>query len=456
MPAPNQQEITASSPTAFLDMLSRAATDHVGESTEIPVLRNGAEHTMMSGLWASTPGPDVSTGLTPFLSFSDNQQAQLASDRPNVDRQESGTSSHLDGNIDNSRRSSQQGSTDSPMYLGKNTSVPGGLSNFSPSGILSFPPSPADPKTCGMGWREADPDAGKPVGTWRDVETTSNIFNPNDFSKSAGLGNPVNAPFSADDDTQGMDAATQQQLLLDLFWPGWPPNLPQPHVVNELVDSFFNLVPNMPRLLNRARLLARLALPPTHSNFPHPALLHAICASASAWCDPKVYMDPISTEYSGMMPGAGIHAQGHYFANMNKWQGQVNDGANTSFATQQAFYGKEAVQEGLNTGNRLFDVVRAMIIFSRVFIDDTRWVVPHESGSEAKSEYRMLECWAYSGLVARMILPLGLNVRSAELSLKSVMLPPPADALEREERRITVWMAFYHDTVSDFKRWTGE
>jgi len=64
----------------------------------------------------------------------------------------------------------------------------------------------------------------------------------------------------------------------------------------------------------------------------------------------------------------------------------------------------------------------------------------------------MLECWAYSGLVARMILPLGLNVRSAELSLKSVMLPPPVDSLEREERRATVWMAFYHDTVSRIRR----
>jgi hypothetical protein len=59
----------------------------------------------------------------------------------------------------------------------------------------------------------------------------------------------------------------------------------------------------------------------------------------------------------------------------------------------------------------------------------------------------MLECWAYNGLVARMILPLGLNVRSAELSLKSVMLPPPADALEREERRAAMWFALYHDTV---------
>lgn len=59
----------------------------------------------------------------------------------------------------------------------------------------------------------------------------------------------------------------------------------------------------------------------------------------------------------------------------------------------------------------------------------------------------MLECWTYTGLATRMILPLGMNVRSAELSLKSVMLPPPADALEREERRATVWMAFHHDTV---------
>lgn len=60
----------------------------------------------------------------------------------------------------------------------------------------------------------------------------------------------------------------------------------------------------------------------------------------------------------------------------------------------------------------------------------------------------MLECWTYTGLATRMILPLGMNVRSAELSLKSVMLPPPVDALEREERRATVWMAFHHDTVS--------
>ena len=43
-----------------------------------------------------------------------------------------------------------------------------------------------------------------------------------------------------------------------------------------------------------------------------------------------------------------------------------------SFGLKQAAYAKDAVQDGLNNGNRLFDVVRAMIILSRVFIDDTR------------------------------------------------------------------------------------
>ena len=73
------------------------------------------------------------------------------------------------------------------------------------------------------------------------------------------------------------------------------------------------------------------------------------------------------------------------------------------------------------------------IILSRYLLDETK----------------MLKCWIFTGLATRMILPLGLNVRSAEFSLKSVMLPPAVDALEREERIATVWMAFYHDTVSD-------
>jgi hypothetical protein len=156
--------------------------------------------------------------------------------------------------------------------------------------------------------------------------------------------------------------------------------------------------------------MARLALPPTNANFPHPALLFAICALASSWCDPSVYMKGQRHRMGFSVPG-------------------VSD---PSFAGRMAALGKEEVQMGLNTGNRLFDVVRAMIIFTRFFVDQSR----------------MLETWAYVGLVTRMITPLGLTVRSAEFSLKSVMLPPPVDALEREERNITVWIAVFHETIS--------
>ena len=31
-----------------------------------------------------------------------------------------------------------------------------------------------------------------------------------------------------------LDETLQQQILMDLFWPGWPPNLPEPNIVNDL------------------------------------------------------------------------------------------------------------------------------------------------------------------------------------------------------------------------------
>jgi hypothetical protein len=49
-----------------------------------------------------------------------------------------------------------------------------------------------------------------------------------------------------------------------------------------------------------------------------------------------------------------------------------SDDKTLTFGMRQAMAGKEAVQSGLDSGNRLFDVVRAMIILGRVFIDDTR------------------------------------------------------------------------------------
>lgn len=108
-------------------------------------------------------------------------------------------------------------------------------------------------------------------------------------------------------------------------------------------------MPNIPRLLHRARFFSRLALPPTHANFPHPSLIHAICAAAAAWCAPAVYEQSASFKGGCFLPAG------------NSGNEQEREGGKMSFGLKQAFYGKESVQDGLNTGNRMFDVVRAMV-----------------------------------------------------------------------------------------------
>lgn len=55
--------------------------------------------------------------------------------------------------------------------------------------------------------------------------------------------------------------------------PSWPPHLPSPGKLEHIVQVFFNKVPFSTELLNKARFLSRLALPPTHVNFPHPGEL---------------------------------------------------------------------------------------------------------------------------------------------------------------------------------------
>ncbi|BEI93175.1 uncharacterized protein CcaverHIS019_0508030 [Cutaneotrichosporon cavernicola] len=294
------------------------------------------------------------------------------------------------------------------------------------SSSFNFTPAPTGPTT--LNW-SGDVDMGPPSQeqTW----SVNNLANGlSDAAQTSSSTAPKAANVEAADDLVDLDvlnggsndSSLDPQILVDLFWPGWPRNLPEPSVTLSLLEVFFEIVPNIPRILNRARFMARLNLPPTHSNFPHPALLHAICSLTASW------IEPTPDNITSFFPSVDYDKDKIAF--MIQTVTTKVDGM--PFSLRQAAFGKDAIQDGLNTGNRLFDVVRAMIILSRVFIDDTR----------------MLECWTYCGLVARMILPLGLNVRSAELSLKSVMLPPPVGAIEREERRIVVWMAMYHDTVA--------
>lgn len=411
------QNTTAPSPNTFINFFTSNPSQQPASTSQVdPIWGNAnsleqiqSQHTHLVNLGSSSANISHDSRPSPA------NQASETSRR----------SSSLHNNTSTPNLTSGESSA------GANILSPGEIFNFSPADISNDPWNgavpDADDRSEPKNWQSFNAkdfssttlDPVKGQAQWQGLESVSATFTTT-VDGNVAVDTQMETEISMDGLETDVDPAMQQQILMDLFWPGWPAKLPEPNVVNDLIESFFDLVPNLPRTLHRARLLARMALPPTHSNFPHPSLIHAVCAAAAARCPEEVYSKSTRDKQWANL-GFSVNVSTCNSENII-----------TGFGLRQTMFAKEAVQEGLNTGDRLFDVVRAMIILCRVFIDDTR----------------MLECWAYAGLVARMLLPLGLNVRSAELSLKSIMLPPPVDALEREERRAAVWMAFYHDTVA--------
>jgi len=123
------------------------------------------------------------------------------------------------------------------------------------------------------------------------------------------------------------------------------------------IESFFTKVPALPRMMNRAKLLQRMTLPPTHSDFPHPSLLHAICACASLWCAPAVYAQ------SAMATPLDIHSVLGQGPSGTKYTSFTQNPPTATFSTKQADLAKTTIQEGLNSGHKLFDIVRALVPF---------------------------------------------------------------------------------------------
>lgn len=66
--------------------------------------------------------------------------------------------------------------------------------------------------------------------------------------------------------------------FLELIWSGWPADLPMPAIVGSLVSAFFSSGLVMTHMIDSVKLHQALLLPPTSPGFPHPSILHAICA----------------------------------------------------------------------------------------------------------------------------------------------------------------------------------
>jgi hypothetical protein len=232
-------------------MLSSAATSQFENPISANGLRSGAqEDAMMSNILAPSPGAWINE-LDPAKDkslngiFFESPQKEM----PSISHQNS------IGSGSNSRPSTQSGSSQSPFNFNSAPS-PAGPSVLSPNGIFNFSPGLTGP----IAWPPASSFTDGKMnaamsndGPWRRIETIQTVFegsNVTDQDRVAaaelkgGLGQPdgmapmifdhpinfdnVEAnPFQIDDDVQ-------QQLFMDLFWPGWPANLPEPPVVNEL------------------------------------------------------------------------------------------------------------------------------------------------------------------------------------------------------------------------------
>ena len=82
-------------------------------------------------------------------------------------------------------------------------------------------------------WQNSFKDSHKAGGPWRDVETISTVLD-----EAMELNLSGNAPITIDGVNNSAEAPVDgnptSQFLLDLLWPNWPANLPEPSLMSHL------------------------------------------------------------------------------------------------------------------------------------------------------------------------------------------------------------------------------
>ncbi|WVW82507.1 hypothetical protein I302_104518 [Kwoniella bestiolae CBS 10118] len=199
----------------------------------------------------------------------------------------------------------------------------------------------------------------------------------------------------------------------------WPKGLPLPFLLEHLVETFFNYVPQTPRMLHRATLLARIKLPPSSPDFPFPGLLHAICASAATYTAWVNNLAPHLLEES---------VQRHLALGFDL--DTIED-----FGLAQAHLGSKAVDLTtsiciMGSGPLIFQLAQTCILLGDVYF---------QKGFPMKG-------WMIGGQPSRLLSVLELcNRQPRTNTYKEPLLAPPETDKEREERLITTWMAFVVD-----------
>ena len=174
-------------------------------------------------------------------------------------------------------------------------------------------------------------------------------------------------------------------------------------------------------MLHKPSLMNGIHLAPTHPDFPHPALLHAICATASRWT-----------------------ARGRAdIDNIFGAQSPTNWPVRDKFAEFHANKTRQYVNQTMSHGENIFQVWQACIILSWWFYCEGRWV----------------EVWIQAGFQTRAAIPLGLNYlgmvkRGPDGNVvRNAYLEPPKGLREFEARKRAWWMALMFDRIVSVGGW---
>ncbi|KAF9499743.1 hypothetical protein BDN71DRAFT_1441313 [Pleurotus eryngii] len=198
--------------------------------------------------------------------------------------------------------------------------------------------------------------------------------------------------------------------FMDLLFSGWNPDLPEPAVLNHYIDIFFRCDPCGSRILHRPSFLASMHLSPKDPGFPHSALLHAICASASRWSSRNVISLPDGTRRD-------------------------------QFAEFHAGKTRQYIDKTMASGEDIFSVMQACILLSWYFYQEGRWV----------------EVWIFASFQTRVAVPLRLNYPGTFSThgnnSPGAYLAPPKDFLDLESRRRTWWMTIVFDRIASVGGW---
>ncbi|KAH9175263.1 hypothetical protein EDB89DRAFT_1847750 [Lactarius sanguifluus] len=220
----------------------------------------------------------------------------------------------------------------------------------------------------------------------------------------------LNAVSSGSPEVLSRQPVRHSDSLTGLIYSGWNPDLPEPDVLDHYIDVFFKCDPCGSRIFHRPDFLVSMKFPPKHPGFPHTAILHAICASASRWVSKNIITFPDGTRRD-------------------------------RFAEFHASKTRSYIDRTMASGEDIFSVMQACVLLSWYFYFEGRWV----------------EIWVFAGFQTRTAIPLRLNYPGtfARQSGGSpgAYLAPPKDPLDLELRRRTWWMAVLFDRIVSVGGW---